>query len=143
MTGPRQKFCEGIVTGLTATEAYLAAYPKASRRGAEVCGSRLLRNVEVSAEIARMRAVAEKMAGSAVLTLMEKRIFLARVVRAVISQLAADSDLWQSIKRTKDGIEFRLPDKLRAIELDNNLAGTGSEADANDALAGLLQRCMK
>ncbi|MDB6152454.1 MAG: Terminase small subunit [Chthoniobacteraceae bacterium] len=90
-----------------------------------------------------MRAVAEKMAGSAVLTLMEKRIFLARVVRAVISNLANDSDLWQSIKRTKTGIEFRLPDKLRAIEVDNNLAGTGSEAEVNDSLAGLLERCMK
>ncbi|MDB6174111.1 MAG: hypothetical protein JWL59_3422 [Chthoniobacteraceae bacterium] len=81
--------------------------------------------------------------GSAVLTLVEKRIFLARVVRAVISNLAADSDLWQSIKRTKNGIEFRLPDKLRAIEVDNNLASTGSEADANDSFTQLLVRCKR
>lgn len=58
-------------------------------------------------------------------------------------KLSEDSDLWQSIKRTEDGIEFRLPDKLRAVEVDNNLAGTDSEAAVNDSFTQLLARCMK
>ena len=97
----------------------------------------------IKAEIARMRAVAEKEAGSAVMTAVEKRIFAARVVRACVSKVPEDSDLWQSIKRTKDGVEYRLPDKLAAIKLDNDLAGEGAEAEANDALAALLERVMK
>lgn len=52
----------------------------------------------------------------------------------------AASDLWESIKRTREGAEYRLPDKLRAIQLDNDLAGEGSEAQANDELAALLGR---
>jgi hypothetical protein len=78
-----------------------------------------------------------------VLTLMQKRIFLARVVRAVIANEPDSSDLWQSIKRTKDGTEYRLPDKLAAIKIDCDLAGDGAEAEGNDALAALLERVMK
>lgn len=143
LSGPQRKFCEGIVAGLNGTEAYCRAYPKASRETARRNGSALLTKADVKAEIARLRAKADEKAGSAVLTLVEKRRFVARLVRAKVADLPPDSDLFNSVKRSKDGIEFRLPDKLRAIELDNDLAGEGSEAGANDALAELLNRVMK
>ena len=87
-----------------------------------------------------MRDKGDRLPGSAVLTYAEKRNFFARVVRAEVALLPADSDLWGSIKRTKDGVEYRLPDKLAAIRLDNDLAGDGSEAEACDSLTELLKR---
>jgi hypothetical protein len=40
-------------------------------------------------------------------------------------------------------LEYRLPDKLKAVELDNDLAGDDSEAGKNDALAELPERVRK
>ena len=142
LSGPRQKFCEGIVTGKTVTDAYAEAYPKASRPAACAHGARLMAKPEIRAELGRLRSLAEQQAGGAVLTLMEKRIFLARIVRACIAKLPEDSDLWASIKRTEAGVEFRLPCKLAAIREDNDLAGEGSEAEVQDAISEMLARCM-
>lgn len=103
----------------------------------------LLAKPSIKAEIERLRAKADEKAGSAVLTLAEKKSFIARLLRAKPGQLEQDSDLWQSIKLSANGIEMRLPDKLAAIKLDNDLSGDGSEAGANDALTALLERVMK
>ncbi len=88
----------------------------------------------------RLQAEAEAQTESAVLTIEDKRRFLARVVRACVATTPDDSDLWQSVKRTKDGIERRFPDKIKAIESDNDLAGDGSQAKANESLATELAR---
>jgi hypothetical protein len=140
LTGPRRKFCEGIVSGLSAAEAYRAAYPRSSADSARGNAFRLSRDEEIKAEIAALRAKGNKEAGSAVLTYAEKRGFFASVVQGQAALLPHDSPLWQSIKHTKDGTEYRLPCKLRAIELDNDLAGDGSEANANDEIAALMAR---
>ena len=103
----------------------------------------MFKNVQAKAEIARLRAVAASLPGSAVLTLMEKRNFLARLLRAQIALLPSESDLFVSVKHTEAGAEYRLGDKLKAIEIDNDLAGQGSEAEGKDALAELLERVMK
>lgn len=143
LSGPRKIFCDGVVTGLTATDAYLAAFPRSSHGAARRSSSALLKNPEVKAEIQRMRAEAEKLAGSAVLTLLEKRKFLARVVRAAIARIPDDSDLWQAVRKTKCGTHYLLPCKLEAIRLDNDLAKQGGEAEHNDALAELLRSIIK
>jgi hypothetical protein len=57
--------------------------------------------------------------------------------------LPADSPLWQSIKTTKEGTEYRLPDKLAAIARWCDLKGEGIDAKADDALTGLLERIQK
>jgi hypothetical protein len=140
LSGPQQKFAEGVAMGLTQTEAYMVAYPKGKRENAMGNAPRLRKRPQVAAEIARIRKAAEEVPGSAKLTLAEKRDFLARLVRAKVETLPADSDLWNSIKQTKFGMEYKLPNKLSAIILDNDLAGEGSEANAADALAGVLGR---
>ena len=70
------------------------------------------------------------------MTLKEKREYLARVKRCRVGTLAHDSDLLQTIKTTtkrgKDSepeeiIEYRVPDKLKAVELDAKLSGEMSE----------------
>ncbi len=142
LTGPQRKFCEGIAAGMSGVDAYQAAYPNSSRSAARASAAELLARPSISKQIAEIRARTEQIAGSAVLTLVEKRSFLARLVRAKAALLPEESDLWQSIKRTKDGVEFRLPDKLRAIDQDNDLSGDGKAAEANEALGQLGQICI-
>jgi hypothetical protein len=94
----------------------------------------LLQQDDFQAEIARLRMKAQDVAGPAVMTLIEKRSFLARVVRARPTLLEEDSDLWQSISHTHCGHIYRLPDKIQVIVEDNKLSGDGSEAAAYDSL---------
>jgi hypothetical protein len=140
LTGPQRKFCEGIVAGLSATAAYCDAYPKSSSENARKHSTRMKGNDEIQGEIKRLRDKADDKAGSAVMTLMEKRIFLARLVRAKVANEPPDSDLWFSIKRTEFGTEYKLSDKLAAIKADNDLAGVGSEAGVNDEITEMLRR---
>jgi phage terminase small subunit len=151
LSGPQRKFCEGIVAGLNATDSYAKAYPKATRRAARAHGARLVAKGSIKSEIARLRAAAQEKAGSAVLTLAEKRSFLARLLRINVAEIdvSKDGDLLAGLDRTEGSekteglVKLRLADKLKAIELDNDLSGEGSEAGANDELAGLLARLRK
>ncbi len=143
LTTAQRNFCEGVVSGLTPAEAWKKAHPRVkSAAAARAAAKRALGDAEVCAEIQRLRDLAASQAGGAVLTLVEKRKFLARLVRAQIASLPEDSDLFVSITRGRKGTEYRLGDKLAAIKLDNNLAGDGSEAEKEDALGGLLRRVM-
>lgn len=140
LSSSHKKFADGIAAGLSGTQAYRAAFPRCtSQHAAEVSASRLLRSAEVIAEVERIRHEAEKLAGGAVLTLAEKRRFLARLVRANIAELPATSDLWHEIHTTSEGgVKRKLGCKLRAIALDNDLASDGSEAAANDAAVDVV-----
>ncbi len=44
--------------------------------------------------------------------------------------------------RTADSVEFKMPDKLAAIRLDNDLAGDGSEAAAQLSSVQVLAQIM-
>lgn len=144
ITGPQRKFCEGIISGLSGVDAYCAAYPNSSRAAARASAADLLAKASITAEIQRLRDAAQEKAGSAILTLAEKRKWLARLLRVNLSDLSLgqDGDLLHSIAPGKLGDKLTLCDKLAAIKLDNDLAGEGSEAEANDALGGLLERIM-
>lgn len=142
LSGKHRKFAEGIVAGLTATAAYAAAYPNTKLNNARKNAPRLMDDDRIKSEVALLRAKADEKAGSAVMTCMEQRIFLARLLRANITNLdlSKDGDLLASYQMTKHGIKLRLHDKLAAIARDNDLAGADSSAKANDSLAALLQR---
>lgn len=146
LSAKHRKFAQGLVVGMTAAEAYGAAYPKAAPDSARKNAARLAGQAEVKAEVARMRAKADELAGSAVLTLMEKRIFLARIVRANLAELdtGKDGDLLTGYEDSpKTGIKLRIADKLEAIRLDSDLAGEGSEAQADDAISDLIRELRK
>lgn len=117
------------MSALNATDAYLAAYPKSSRAAAGRSAHDLLKFPEITSEIARLRKAAECIAGSAVLTLAEKRAKLAGIVREA--------------KGEYDACTVSLSDKLKAIALDNDLAGDGSEAKGNEGLSALIARIRK
>ncbi|HEY2342489.1 MAG TPA: hypothetical protein VGH90_05635, partial [Chthoniobacteraceae bacterium] len=67
---------------------------------------------------------------------------LARVVRASLPALdpVLDGDLLQICENENGKLRLRLFDKIRAIELDTDLAGEGAQAEAHDALGALLRR---
>lgn len=140
LSGPQLKFATLYAVEKNAKAAYMAAYPSAKPESAESASSRLLGNVQVQDKISEIQA---KATDEAVLTLREVHSFLARVVRAKPAELERSSDLWQSIKENEHGSEYRLPDKLAAISRWCDLRGEGSQAEAADALAGLLERVMK
>jgi hypothetical protein len=145
LSGTHRKFCEGIIAGMQGCAAYAAAFPgsveKSERRyGSASC---LLARHDIKAEIARMRMLAEERAGDSVMSVLEKRLFLGRVVRAQITLLPEDSDLWQSIKETKYWTAYGLPDKLAAIVVDNDLSDEGADAEMNDHLTELLASLRK
>jgi len=57
------------------------------------------------------------------MTLIQKREYLARIVRTPIAQVDEKSDLCQRFMRTARVCSKEMPDKLCAIELDCQLAG--------------------
>ncbi|CAB4186553.1 hypothetical protein UFOVP1329_25 [uncultured Caudovirales phage] len=152
LSGPHQKFCDGIVSGMTQRDAYHAAYPKCGLVACESKASRLVRMGKITAEINRQRALAETLAGSSVLTLKEKREFLARVVRTPIGNIDHTSDLAQGHKEEVNGGEemptiwktkIRTIDKIAAIKIDNDLAEQGAEAGVNKAITIHIKRFTK
>jgi hypothetical protein len=109
---------------MTATQAYAEAYPQAGEASARKSGSRLLGKPEIQSEIAALREKADTLAGSAVMTLLERRAFLAAIVRTPVGQVKEDSPLAEEMRvDAKGGVTVKLPCKLRALELDAKLAG--------------------
>ncbi len=148
LSGPHRKFCEGVVSGKLAREAYLAAYPRSKRNSAANSSSRLLGRADIRAEITRLREQADKLAGGAVLSLAEKRRWLARLVRSDATRGEVDGDLVVScdVETRADGRvvqKIRLPDKMAAIKLDHELSGDGERDSAGvgeDGIRELLGR---
>jgi phage terminase small subunit len=60
LSGPHQKFAEGIASGLNQTRAYMAAYPDASEESARRLGSQLLTNVDVASKVDELQKKVEK-----------------------------------------------------------------------------------
>lgn len=132
----QERFACELAKGNAAGKAYeLAGY---KRDDASAC--RLSRNAKVQARIEWLKRQA---AAVDVLTIAEKRQFLARLVRCKPAEEPPESDLWNGIEDTEQGRRYKLPDKLRAIALDNDLAGDGAEAGGQKALGELVKRLRK
>jgi len=114
LSGPRQNFAEGYASGLNSTDAYAAAYPQASRDAARKHAPRLLADDGIRAEIERIRREAEKLAGI----------------------VEATGGMFQ-------GVEVRVSDIVKAIQVDNDMSGDGAEAEANKAIAVTVRRAWK
>ena len=125
---PRQaRFAHLVSLGLSLGEAYIEAgyldktghVPDA--RDATVKGSALMRNPKVKAYYDTLRQTAFF---ANVLSLAEKRSFLADIVRTPIGEVDVANKLAQGV-RYKDGemVELKMPDKISALKLDAQLAG--------------------
>lgn len=131
-----ERFACELAKGCSQDEAYVKAGFKQNRGNA----ARLKANERVSQ---RLEWLQRKAATMTVLSIDEKRDFLARLLRvkgAAIDE-EKDGDLINGLKYDAAGNRILiLPDKLKAIQLDNDLAGDGSEANAATALSNLLGR---
>lgn len=117
-----------------------AAYVLAGYKESPASATRLSKKVNVESRVAWLQGQA---ATDTVLSIREKREFLARVMRTPIGEVNRTSDLCQEFTDTPDSTKYKMPDKLGAIRLDNDLAGEGSEAKGAGALALLLGRLRK
>jgi hypothetical protein len=50
------------------------------------------------------------------------------LVRAQVLLTPDDSDLWQEITQTEQGTKRKLGDKLKALMIDNEMAGESNES---------------
>ncbi len=110
-----EAFAQARARNLPADTAYREAGYKPDRGHASKLASK-------SSVVARIREIQAAAATATVLTIAEKRAFLARLVRATAVSEPSDSDLWQEIQVTDKGVVRKMPDKLRALALDNDLS---------------------
>lgn len=141
---PRQrKFAELVATGIPAGRAYEQAGYDSRGTDADANAARLIANDKVSRFVQSLRWEAETESKKAtILTIQQKREFLARVVQTPIGTVDEDSDLCQAFKLGESTREIKMPDKLRAIELDSRLAGEFRDSvkiDASDEIVSLLK----
>lgn len=121
---PQQlRFCHFYSTGMPLQQSYLEAGYKTKDAAVSAC--RLLRRPQVKQYLKELR---EATFLANVLSLGEKRSFLANVVRTPIGKIDVNHPLAQRV-RYHDGelVEIQMPDKLRAAELDAKLSGELSE----------------
>lgn len=132
----QERFACELAKGAAAGPAYGAAGYKRD----DAAASRLSRNIKVKARVVWLKRQA---AASDVLSIIEKRRFIARLVRCKPAVEPHYSDLWNGVEAVDGVIKYKLPDKMRAIALDNDLAGEGAEASGNKALGELVKRLRK
>lgn len=161
LSSRQEKFAQIYASGTKATEAYVAAYGPV--KGAEVSASRLLSTAKISGRVKALQALA---AEAAVLTLADKRKYLRSVVMTPLGHVDETSVLCQSAEYLVTGgvrgrlrrghsesgneetepemttVKIKMPDKLKAIELDAKLAGELKaepvKIEASDDLLSLL-----
>jgi len=113
----RQKKCvELYQKGMTQQEAYEAAGYTTTGRVSETAASRLFSKVKTKRYLEYLQ---KKASDETVLSLLEKRRFLADVVRTPIGDLDSSSKLIQEIDESK----IKLMSKAEAIKIDNQMAG--------------------
>lgn len=145
-----EQFAHAVARNENAAEAYRKLYGVSEKSAAE-CASKLTRHTKVSTRISELRSRAEALLTKSmekqadklaeidfgtVLTIAEKRAFLAAVVRTPLGKLNSMSALIHSLETVgncgpdSDEVpinKLKAHDKLRAIELDSKLAGELTE----------------
>lgn len=125
---PRQaRFCHLLSLGMPTGQAYIeAGYLRKDGKipdGREAMhhGCALLAQPKVRAYFSLLRETAFL---ANVLSLAEKRSFLADVVRTPIGKVDVNDKLAQGVRYMKgEMVELKIPDKISALKLDAQLAG--------------------
>jgi hypothetical protein len=132
----------------SAAEAYRQAVSRrCSDKTSHVEACKLSKHSAVSMRLRwlarRAEEKAREKAERAAMSIAEKRIFLARVVRTPVAQLTKSDVLCGEWSEQTDHrgtiIRVRMPDKLRAIQLDNELADGSEQAKLGTAVEALAK----
>jgi hypothetical protein len=144
-----ERFVRLIALGeMTPSEAYRSSITtRGTAKTSNEESSKMMKKPEILARVAwfakRVEERLEQEAESVVLTVVEKRKFLARVVRTAAGELTEDSDLCQewseSVSEMGSSKKVKMPDKLKAIQIDNDLAGEGENAKLGTAVEALAK----
>jgi hypothetical protein len=144
---------EYVRNGGNATKAYQVARPNAGLRTCQTEGGKLTRESHIMEEVSRLRVAGIT---SKFLSADERRQFLADLTRANPQTVMGDKPhLAQSVTVTRritdsgeveEKVQVKLPDKLKAIQLDAMMAGelapatsdTGELAPVANALEQLM-----
>lgn len=128
LNNPRhERFARNIaLRAMSQADAYREVYGN-DKIGARCQASTLLSDQNISN---RVRFLSERGAEKDVLSHQEKRAWLAKVVRTPVGEVDQQSPLCQSYKITEGLTEYKMVDKLKALELDARLAGELKEQTA-------------
>lgn len=139
-----QRFADLLLAGQhNATEAYLEAGFKCTRKSAKDAAKRLRRHPEV---LAYIRAMQERLAEQSFLSIQEIRKFCARVVRTPITKLdphqETDADLIKSYRSQESELgsshSLEKLDPFKAIEIELKLSGNDPEQENLRVLAAAI-----
>ncbi len=114
-----EKFAQLVATGQSAQSVYTKLF-KSKGKAASSSSNRLMNRKEITERIRELQGKAEV---ETVLTIAMKRKFLYEIVTTPVGEVNEQSPLCQSVKYSEAGSEYKMPCKLRALELDAKLAG--------------------
>ncbi|WP_038164918.1 hypothetical protein [Verrucomicrobium sp. BvORR106] len=162
-----ETFALRVAAGALAAAVYRELFPRCSVAASNGSASELLSNPKVSARVKEIREeMAQQMQTEAYLSLDEKRRMLADIARVNVVTLMDDKGaldiskvrqlppwcmqeltITEHERTDKDGnttttrqIRVKMVDKLRAIELDTDLEGTGKPPVNTNARIGATKR---
>lgn len=128
-TEKHEAFARAMAEGHDAAEAYMRIYPESKKKSAIAAAARLRKRVRE--RIAELQSKAEV---DTLLTIKEKRQYCADVLRTPIGEITESSPLCHSVKRIEgpngSSVEYKALDKLKALQLDNELAGHVKQVEA-------------
>lgn len=139
LTSKQKRFVENyILRSMSIAESVRRAnYAIKSGRSEDYAslGCRMLKTERVAHAVSKLR---EKQFAKDVLSMSEKRAFLARAVRTPVGEINEGSDLAQEVTISEgangSSRKVKAVDKLRAIELDSRIAGD-FYADRNESVS--------
>lgn len=125
LSSQHANFCLLMAGGnINQTHAYMECYPSSTYDSARADAPRLLAKASIQAEVQRLRNLTET---SKVMSMAEKREFLAEVKRTPIGDIDESNPLAQEIHEmeTKYGYRkvIKMMSKKDAVDIDNKMAG--------------------
>jgi hypothetical protein len=141
-----QRYCDRILEGLEGWQAYKQAFPDCKTKGSAHTGHKRSKG---RPDVRRyLHAIRQRQATAAVLSLIHKREFLYRIVTTPLTSIDLDSptrkdhDLLKKFRRNSteagESLEMEKLDALKAIDLDNKLAGDNPASNALADFAALI-----
>ncbi len=117
-------FAQLVATGQSARAAYMRVYDTKDELSADANGSRLMRREDIRGRVKQLQGA---VAHGRILSLAQKREYLHDVVTTGAGEVDRKHPLCQSwqeaVSQNGHSASLKMPDKLRAIEIDAKLAG--------------------
>lgn len=121
LKNPRHEvFAQLVAKLMPAGAAYKKIYRGVKASTAETEGPALLRKPQISSRLMELQQDGAK---AAIISLEKANQFCLDVLEAKVGEVDETSPLCQSFKITEDSREYKLPDKLRALEIAMKLQG--------------------